>query len=218
MKKHIDLYDNRGYNDKIPPHLNLAFNTLGDGLSIWKLCDDYGITAKKFVNDMIEAASNGSLLPWQEDRISSVMRAYHVDVPKKDISKIIDKINGDVLSSQAKSNLLAVIFRTDLGQDFFASMDAALRIDVSMNWTRPMVIMARHDIFPRLALAELILSTPSELQQRLTEQIEAFRTQYDVDYDRVYSVLDDNKSVTDSLRDILKGYKEAGKLSSETLN
>ncbi len=150
----------------------------------------YGKTAKDLREELVHAVENGLLLDWQADRISACVKAAPWR-PKtaSQILDIIEKVESGKHTDEVRSQLVALIFHSSEGQQYFENMDPALRVAASHVWTRPMVIMAKHETFPRIALAELLSSTPMYLAPNLLNQYEVSRTIYGIPFDAVYEVL-----------------------------
>ena len=190
-----ETYLSKPINPKISAMLNNMFaNPPGGGnaasTEYKAFLGWYGKTADDLCEELIHAVENGLLLDWQADRISACLKvAPWRPKTSSQIQDIIEKIESGKHSDEVRSQLIALIFHSSEGQQYFENMDPALRVAVSHVWTRPMVIMARHETFPRIALAELLSSTPIYLAPNLLNQYEASRTIYSIPFDAVYEVL-----------------------------
>ena len=213
----LDTYLSKPLNTKISAMLNNMFaNPPGNGdekSSEYKtFLAWYGKTASDLRKELLEAIEAGALLDWQADRISACVKAAPWR-PKTDeqISAIIEKIESEKFSDEVASQFVATIFHSNLGQRYFENMDPEFRVRVSLPWTRPMIIMSRNEMFPRIALAELLSSTPKWLAPTLLNQFEVCRTTYGIPFDCAYQVLTTTLDLTSdpTISEMLDNFKLA---------
>ncbi len=219
----LQKYDAKSYNDNISTMLNSLFANPPGGLGgnakqeFEIFCNFYGKTPKQVRAELIEAVVDGKLTPWQQDRISACSKHAPWVLSGKDITDMIERIEKRDQPDTTASSMMATIFHTNEGQRYFENMDAKLRVKLSVCWTRPMVLMSRFDIFPRLALAELLQSTPESLRPILLEQYESSRAYYGISFDCVYAEIESKYEVGTTLGKTLQDYKLCGTTESSLL-
>lgn len=206
-------YMSKPYNNEISNMLNSLFANPPGGLGgkekqefeIFR--NFYGKTTKQIKEELIDAVVNEKLFAWQQDRISACSKNAPWGLRGADVTNMIERLEKRDQSDSTASSTMALIFHTDEGQRYFENMDAKLRVKLSVCWTRPMVLMSQHEIFPRLALSELLETTPESLKPLLLEQFESNRAYYGIPFDSVYAEIFGKYSPETTLGKILHNYK-----------
>ena len=74
-----------------------------------------------------------------------------------------------------KPAFMAACFYTKFGEEIFNQVSEKERIDYSVSWIRPMVVMAEFEDFPKQALAALYKCTATSHRSYLIETYEKYR-------------------------------------------
>lgn len=213
--KDIECYKNLQGNDKISTTLDSVFRhsplTMHEIEGYQTSLGGKKVSKAELVKELYHAITNDLLLPWQEDRLSALSKFSPIRLTSDLVFKCFDRMADETLSNRTRSNLMSCVFHTEEGQTFFEHIDPILRVNLSNNWVRPMVVLAKHETFPRMALAELVSATPTdEAKKALLAIIEVHRTIYELSFEDVYGLYIDNvKDISIEIIEVLNNYKLA---------
>jgi hypothetical protein len=132
--------------------------------------NDRGYSVAQIQSDVLTSFYNDTISQDELNNLAPLMRV--VGMPREFCEDIISYWHDESKQEQ----ILAIVFHTDAGKEFFDTLSDIDRARTAGPWVRPMMLLAdQGELFPKHALAALWQSTSEEAKPTLIDTMEKAR-------------------------------------------